>query len=75
MSMKTDLTPVQKRRRTMFPLSSKVVNEERVGLAGWLEACGYSVRAIRQILNLPGPEHVRRLLAKRNRLNQIYDPR
>lgn len=57
------------RRKTFFPLDSKRVCQERAILARFLHKTdGFSFRAIRQILNLSGPEDARRLVVKGYRM-------
>lgn len=60
---------VATRRKTLFPLDSKRVCQERAILARFLHKTeGFSFRAIRQILNLSGPEDARRLVVKGYRM-------
>ena len=57
-----------RRRKTLFPLSSRQVCEARCRLVQQLAVNdGYSAREVRQILNLSGPDEARRLLAKSQR--------
>lgn len=51
------------RRKTLFPLPAKEVCKQRSIHAGILHGLGYSVYAIRQIMNL-SPEQVRNYIAK-----------
>lgn len=56
------------RRRTLFPIPARELHERRACLARTMRLGGDSFYAIRQLLNLRGPEEARRLVAAGDRL-------
>jgi hypothetical protein len=52
------------RRKTLFPLNSREVFQRRKEIALELFQSGHKYNAIRQILNLSGPDKARALVAR-----------
>ena len=68
MPTKTKLSPAQlTRRQTLYPLNARQVASSRAMIAAKLAEWGFSVREIRQVLTLSGPDKARTLVAKGRR--------